>query len=542
MMTESFALGSRSQRVFSVPELAIRVLDFSATQDCARLLRTCRSLHKPAIPYVWHDVDDVRHLLLLLGEAFENPLGGSKTTEPRDVWLVDTIKSNNAFTRFDVYAPHVKTLDVYGSRREHFKIVGWKVLIARARKQALLPNLHTLVTRTSCGSHGPDQLMWVEAFNSPSLINVLITPDKPGMAPTISYEAASAIMRTIEPQVSNLRNIGLFPDYRVGDHSHDGESTFLALLSGDPFYMYIRGASSLQHLSGSLGWMNEEPILILGQLPCLETITISVFDNFGLDFNFELPEDSFPSLHGLYLHGLYTSNAVQILRLKPLLKGLKSLELHMDMDEPEPEHMDYDEWLAEIFFPRLVDAPHVEKLKIDVDDDDSFPLDPYVINRPSLIILSHLPLGFLRLGNLVLNSEALQLNLNEIWPSLTQLEIPAQPVSLAGLPKFVAIPCLQHLEIQLDLQREAVAEPYGLGESSLISLVASKGGKVCSKFADVDYVTRALLSIAPHLTCITWPTPGEDASKKEVRQYECAEILNGYLSSLREINTLRSML
>ncbi|KAG8706655.1 hypothetical protein FRC09_002295 [Ceratobasidium sp. 395] len=542
MTPESSALGSKSQQVFLIPELATRVLDFSATQDCARLLQTCRTLYKLAIPYVWKNVNNARRLLLLLDRAVEARTPSSQQTEPLDVFLLGTMYANNAFARFEVYAPYVKSLDVYGNTRRHFKVIGWKVLIARARNQALLPNLHTIIVQTSYDSCGHDHLMWVETFISPSLVNLAITPDKPGLAPNISYDAASAIMKTILPQVPRLRKIELFPDYDPGnDVSHYRESTLLALLSADPFYTYIRGADCLQHLSGSLGWVNEEPLLILGQLPRLETITLfgHDIDNFNLDSNFELPQDFFPSLHGLYLRGLCHHDAASILRLKPMLKGLKSLELHINMDELEPEG--HDEWLAEIVFPCLIDAPRTEKLEIYPAADAANRLGPFVIDRPSLMVFSPLPLRVLHLRNLVLGSDALQLNLNDIWPSLIHLEIPGQLVALAGLPKFVAIPRLQHLELQLDLQSEPVAKPYAPGESSLVALVASKGGTMCSNSANIDFVASTLLSVAPRLTSVIWPTPGKSASKDEVRQYERAKILNGRLSSLREINTLRSI-
>ncbi|KAG8792089.1 hypothetical protein FRC12_007200 [Ceratobasidium sp. 428] len=159
-------------------------------------------LYKLAIPYVWEEVDNARQLLLLLDAAFENPIDDP---EPREVSLLDTVRSSNAFARFDVYAPYVKSLDVYGNKRKRFKITGWKVLIARSRNHVLLPNLHTLVTQTSCDSHGPDQIMWVAAFNSPSLVNLLIAPSELGGGPAISYEAASVVMRTISPQISKLR-------------------------------------------------------------------------------------------------------------------------------------------------------------------------------------------------------------------------------------------------------------------------------------------------------------------------------------------------
>ncbi|KAG8760483.1 hypothetical protein FRC12_009565 [Ceratobasidium sp. 428] len=211
------------------------------------------------------------------------------------------------------------------------------------------------------------------------------------------------------------------------------------------------------------------------------------------------------------------------------------------MGQLDDTEVDHDEWLAESFFPYLANTPHVEKLKIYLEGDTKHDTEPYEIGESILDILSDLPLQYLQLRGLVLGSEALLLDLEDVWPSLTHLEILGQSVSLTGLPRFLALPCLQHLELQLDLRREALSEPYSLGGSILTTLVGSKGGKVCSKFADIDFVARALLSIAPNLTCVAWPTPGEGASKNEVRQYECAEFLNGHLASLREIDTLRSM-
>ncbi|KAG8796178.1 hypothetical protein FRC12_003769 [Ceratobasidium sp. 428] len=384
--------------------------------------------------------------------------------------------------------------------------------------------------------------MWIGAFASPSLVNLLITPSEPGRAPTISYEAASVLMKGILPQVPKLEKLGLFPDYEVGKYGDEGESNFLAMLSGDQFYMYITGATSLRHLSGSLAWIDDEPLLVLGQLPYLETITVSSADEVSMALEFKLPEDSFPSLRGLFLHKMNPFFAMPILGLTPLLRGLTSLDLHIVMGLLDEEGVDSDSWLAD-FFPCLANAPRVENLKIYLEGQTKHePIEPFEIDEDALDTMSQLPLQYLQLRDLVLGSETLQnMDLDVAWPSLTHLEIPAQSVSLTGLAKFVAIPSLQHLELQLDLQRESVPEYYDLGQSSLVTLVTSKGGKVCSKFADVDFVARALLSMAPRLTCVTWPTPGKNTFKNEILQYERAEILNGYLSSLREINRLQSM-
>ncbi|KAG8702523.1 hypothetical protein FRC08_003436 [Ceratobasidium sp. 394] len=543
MTSRNSALISKSQRTFSTPELVTRILDFSATQSRARLLQTCKILYKAAIPYVWEHVDSAWYLLLLLDAAFEKPMWDARTTEPPEICLLDTHRRNNPFLRFEIYAPYVKSLDVYGRKRKLFDVSGWKVLISRAQQQVLLPNLHTLTIQTLCDSHGPDQLMWIETFASPALTNLLIVPSVPSEAPTISYAAASSIMKTLKPHLPRLQRLSLFPDYEVGGYADKGESNFLALLSGNPFHTYMADATSLRHLSGTLAWTDSESLLILAQLPHLETITIhSGVDEAGMNAGFKLPKNSFPSLRGLYLYNVPPFFVGPIMCLKPLLRGLTSLDLHINMDRLDSTEIDHHDWLNEDFFPCLASALHITELKIWAELGTENSDSPYVIDDTVLPMFSHLPLQSLLLRDMVLPSEALQLDLGTIWPSLTRLEIPGQRVSLASLPRFATLHRLQYLELELDLRNEPIPELHGLKQPALTTLVTSKGGKMCSRFADIDSVARSLLAILPGVTCVTWPEPKEGAPMEEIRQHEFAEYLNGHLSSLREIRALREAL
>ncbi|KAG9091023.1 hypothetical protein FS749_000120 [Ceratobasidium sp. UAMH 11750] len=301
MSSEITNFTSESLQVFSIPELASLVSSLSATQDCARLLRTCKLLYEVALPYVWEHVDGALNLLELMESSYTMPKGYLEQPHT-EIALSDNFYESNPFSRFDVYAPHVKSLDVYGRNRQVFKVTGWAILVSRAHQRVLLPNLHTIVIQTKPreDSFGPDQAMWIGAFASPSLINLLITPSRPRVAPTVSYAAASFILRSVMVHRPALRRLGLYPHMEIGNFGEEGESSFLAFLSGAPFYQYVAGVTSLRHLSGILAWFEDEALKVIGQLTHLETISIySGFDEPGAHGELEMADDSFPSLRGL---------------------------------------------------------------------------------------------------------------------------------------------------------------------------------------------------------------------------------------------------
>ncbi|KAG8737489.1 hypothetical protein FRC10_008110 [Ceratobasidium sp. 414] len=477
----------QAPQVFSIPELATLISSFCTAQDCARLLRTCRLLYKITIPFVWEHVDGARQLLSLVIAAFEKP-GRESRGALREIDLVGSFRIDDPFPRFDIYAPHVRSLNVYGHERNYFKVSGWRVLISHAQERVLLPNLHTLTIQTSCDRHGPDQPMWVGAFASPSLVNLLVVPGGGSDPATVSYSAAAFILDSLMTHRPKLQKLGLFPNLAIGDFGGEGESGLLAFLPGDPFYEYLDGTSSLRHLSSTLAWFQREALPILGQLPHLETMSIYSWPKDAEDHDFEIDDNLFPSLTGLNLYHLAPWDVERVIRLRPLIKGLKSLFLETNLNRLGSEE-DPTEWLNGELFPLLKDAPHITDLNIKVKSP-SRAFNVYEIGESVLTVFSRLPLECLSLDGLILSGGALNVDLGTMWQCLTRLQMPSHHASFAWLLWFAAIPSLQYLEVQLDLQNEHIVDFRGPGQPALTTLVTGSGGKISPTFSDIDLVAR----------------------------------------------------
>ncbi|KAG8711772.1 hypothetical protein FRC09_020411 [Ceratobasidium sp. 395] len=436
--------------------------------------------------------------------------------------------------RFDLYAPHVKHLDVYGPTGVIFKVTGWKVLVARSQRRLLLPNLQTTTIMTTCNSSGPCQPMWVGTFSSPSLVNLEITADNLSNAPTISYHAASFIMKSLTAHCPKIKRLGLFPYSIDGDHAEDAESSLLAFLSGDKFYEYVSTLTSLIHLSCTFAWLQVPALRILGRLPHLESIAVCGVDH--ADDISELTEDLFPMLHRLTLHGSSCSNTLETLGTLSMVKNLTLLHVKLDIDTEDLD-IDEDVWLAEEFFPLLLNAPRLTDVKIDADSSHNRG-DGVKIGESVLRIFQRLPLKSLHLDAISLSNEALRFDLASVWPSVTHLKLPQQDASMTTISCFATLPELRHLELRLDFYYPP--HEFSPTVSPLVILEASFGSAICSNFEDMDRIAHTLLDIFPKLTRIAWA--GDQLPALAVQPaIERVGFLNGHLSTLRELQALKKL-
>ncbi|KAF8599982.1 hypothetical protein BDV93DRAFT_559804 [Ceratobasidium sp. AG-I] len=442
-----------SQRIFRVPELAALICSFTSISDRARLLRVSRTFFDVAIPSVWREVDGVEQLFRLLSTCVMTFNSSNALVE---VQLNIHPRECVPFSRFDLYASHVKSLDIYGSRRDAFRVSGWSLLLDRARQEPLLPNLRTLIIKTPLKSargkpHLPDQLMWIMSFSSPSMTILSTPPTEASKPPTISYRAASAVLKSMTQCHSNIQELSLFPDSLLGCHRDDGENSLLFFVSGKAFYQYLVGANQLRRLSGTMAWLKPEPLLVLGRLPLLESITIySSFDTHDWSDEPEVSEDSFPSLQQLSMHEVDPYDLLQVLRTGNMFQHVTSLDLGFDVTQFLPEEP-VELWMIETLFPVLSNVPHLcdFSLKIPALEDK----EPLTVITPSVLgIFSALPLKSVTLGNMEWPFRSWPHNLGISWPLVTKLSLPDQALSLDLLHRFAVLPQLEYLELKLDVQ------------------------------------------------------------------------------------------
>ncbi|KAG8695631.1 hypothetical protein FRC09_009025 [Ceratobasidium sp. 395] len=354
--------------------------------------------------------------------------------------------------------------------------------------------------------------------------------------PTVSYHAASFIMRSLTSHCPKIEKLGLFPESSDGEHAEDGESSLLAFLSGDNFYEYASILTSLKHLTGTFAWFKVPALQILGQLPHLESIAVYGADDADYEGS-ELTEDLFPTLQSLTLHRSNCFNTLETLGATQVIKNLTLLHVTLDICAGELD-ADDNTWLMEEFFPLLLNTPRLADLKINAHAnyvrDDNF-----VIGESVLRIFQGLPgLKRLHLDEVYLSDEALQFDLASAWPSVTHLKLPGHAASLASLSRFASLPELYHLELQMELYDPT--REYDTTLSPLMVLEASFGSAICSKFEEMDRVLHALLNTFPELTRVVW---ADDPLSRLADQHtiERAGFLNGYLATLRELRALKKL-
>ncbi|KAG8719231.1 hypothetical protein FRC09_011444 [Ceratobasidium sp. 395] len=332
-----------------------------------------------------------------------------------------------------------------------------------------------------------NQPMWVGAFSSPSLVNLLIADGDLWDASIVSYNAASFMTKSLAARHPKLERLELFPSPVADYHVDEGESTLLAFLSGDPFYEYAAHFTSLKHLSCTFAWFEGPALQILGQLPRLEIIDVSGVDDRLETMSPELSKDSFPSLRSLCLHLPYPSDASKTLMITQMVKGLTSLRILLNMEEVTSGINNRPSLMGQ-FFPLLLNAPHVTDLWINADANGELK-DEIEIDGSALEIFRHLPLKSLHLGQIYLSDEALQLDLALVWPSISRLSIPKHPTSLIQLSLFAMLPELRHLELQL-MDHDEFKLEYGGTASGLTVLQAGPNSEFCWNPQRVDRIRR----------------------------------------------------
>ncbi|QRV92039.1 hypothetical protein RhiJN_20057 [Ceratobasidium sp. AG-Ba] len=292
-------------------------------------------------------------------------------------------------------------------------------------------------------------------------------------------------MKSLTKSRAKIETLGLFPDAEYGNHDENGESNFLACLSGDPFYTYAANMTYLRQLVGTSAWLKPPSIQILAQLPLLESITAYRSEDECEDV--DLSEDSFPSLRTLLLRGWFPSEFDTLMDIEGMVGNLTELDIQLDLtpfvDDDDPDEVHWD---MEQFFDNLLQAPFLTKLRIDPDPTGELKRT-FVLDGTSVRSLRKLPLQHLHLGSMLVVTDAFS---EWFWPSMISLHIPKQTGTLVTVYELLLVlPTLESLELELHLKPEPAVQS-ALVQPSLRILKASPESRICSGFKDIDSVAR----------------------------------------------------
>ncbi|KAG8713316.1 hypothetical protein FRC08_013408 [Ceratobasidium sp. 394] len=413
-------------------------------------MRVSHLFFSSAAPFIWKDLYRASDMLLLIS--------GAQTISIMK-GLIELIElphtlNKSHFTRFNVYAPFVKTLIIdheaklspYPKHHESpillDSILNWQILIDYLASETLLPNLRGIEFRYS---NYQTCLNWLRVLLSPSVhsLEAMI------MKPEWPIEVVCTMLQLAGSKSADMNNLFISP--RGFGTSNIGEDADLDSLSQRQLEFFSSFASfrKLRRLRSNIAVLHPQSILVLSELPCLEELMVGVGAAPDLlCYDISLPETAFPSFRKLILENVMSPRWIMDLwSVRAVFKNLETISVAMWPGVHEPEHV--ARWADDLLSRLCSHSPKLSDLSIlfngGDDNEDPFPLSQDVEE----------PLRLLPLRSLMICDAYFEGGcafLSSAWPRIVGLSCDRQRASLADLARFAQnLPNLEKLQLKVEL-------------------------------------------------------------------------------------------
>ncbi|CAE6421061.1 hypothetical protein ACGC1H_006692 [Rhizoctonia solani] len=524
------------QKLVRVPELLSIICTFLGLSECKEVASVSRIWFLAATPVIWKHMVGIHHLLALFPDAEIKQIGVSTIT----IRLPPSLD----FTRFDIYAPLVKSLDLYGDSKHSYDFASWSTL--NQRQRPLLPHLSSLTMRGVSGSRGSgDQLIWTKLLASSTLREVrTVSSGKKRPSPSlVAPVTASLLLSQVICQCPDLQVLSIFPEPALastGNHKEGIFESFL-MLSQPPFHAYLPQARQLRELASNRQILRPDVLPIVASLPLLvhlEIFTLSI----ELDADdISLPEDAFPSLQRLSVY-LGSNQGVTDLWRIPALRQLTSLRIEF-RDQHNDETDDPDNWARNLLSTVAKNSPNLRHLHVNFSLCDSCEDEPCDLGDPDLLEeLSTLPLETVTLESawFGIHDPDVFNYIPTAFPRVTDLRMPTLNAPLNILAYFAKLPRLQHLVLDLYLTHGPEwnlppAIPVGLALHTL----ETKDN--CAPLGDLVSLAKNLLLLWPNLQRVVCPNDEVTGATTKLMRTTLISSLNTSITAIREATKLKKM-
>ncbi|KAG8711939.1 hypothetical protein FRC08_015228 [Ceratobasidium sp. 394] len=491
--------------IFTNSDLLDRVTQGLSPRHCVNLLRVSQLFFAVAAPLVWRKVEGVHHLLALLPRA---DIRFSPIYRKRVEYMDLSGTRSQNLARFRLYAPFVKSLEVYGRDSQEYEVKGGEVLVQYAEDGTLLPNLLHLTLTAPFRIKDHHQMFWIQTFLAPSTLDVRVIRTLRRLSP-VRIQIARRILTRISEIAPNIQRLSLFTAAEGIDSPGDaGMASLLELPLSDCF----KNLPALQEITSTEAILGANVFRAVSGLAELKVLDIWVFGQIGaiweeLDLS-SLPLNPFPALEHFSIRGTDFERDRSIFSTLPLFSNLSSLQLGFNV-RPTPQEEGAAPWEYQLIELIARECPRLTALNIvfdeDLDHQDSADLLKLAPDGgTALSSMSKLPLKTVHLSNAVLGplagpnsvrADALQL----AWPLVTELRMPHLRAGFEELYKFSQLPNLQELALGLNLRRNRLNDDFfgrPIGSSSLRTL---RGSTITDINTAPDISARALRHCWPNL-------------------------------------------
>ncbi|KAG8713294.1 hypothetical protein FRC09_018886 [Ceratobasidium sp. 395] len=481
--------GSKTHKLFEVPELLGTIYGYTDRRRWPRLLRISRAFFLAGAPLIWEEVVGIQRILRLLPSvSFRIHLDADRDEIRHGTIVVSSnLEEPTEFTRFDLYARFVKRLKVFSPDMASYRVTGWRHLSDQAKSRAFLPNLLELVITPT--SRGMDQhlFLWIRMFLSPSLTLIVVEATPDGSLSTIPGLAVKALLGHVGATCQNLRHLQLFSAAAEdGDAKRERSDYLFADFWERSFFERLAGLR-LQKLGCTTELLSPEWIHLLGEFSPLKSLVLYRV------YNHEIADSGPKVLPRLEHFGIYFASCDDVKAVAGLgfLASLKSLTIVFREIGVVVE----DGWEKSIILSISRNNPELTKLHLKFD----------YLSIPNM--LSFRPLGSLPLtevclkGDICVPKDQLE-DLATIWPNVTRFEMwdtyGPEPLDLGDLLHFTKLPRVQHLALPVSwlFGIPPLATPVG-PSYTLRTLEVLKH----------DFDTDFDVSLLAQLTIILWQIP-----------------------------------
>ncbi|KAG8729927.1 hypothetical protein FRC12_020620 [Ceratobasidium sp. 428] len=422
-----------ASNAINTPELFSLVCSYADAPTCVALLRVSKSHFSAAVSFVWKNLESPVHLLRLIPNIIIQDGAGVTIDGKFEITLPPYVGAD--FSRFDVYAPHVRCLRI---RTAFHKLKTWDTLVSRSRLGPLLPRLSSLKL-LQVPQHQTDpltnELMWMMVFLNQAVTSVYFIQETGAWNPVVSAPGFRSLVDMISRTCPNLEDLSL-PSI---DHNVNEEHQLLHIIPNQQISQYSLPLSGLRKLETGLWIFCEEIIREIGSLAQLNHLILRP-DKHDLELPEHPPVDetAFRALRTLNIDFVDWDDVETLLSYQSLVRNLTTFHIGC------PYMVSTIAWQRVAVLFSIRNMPELCNLDIEFDSPTS---GSHRLNPGDFFgVLSQLPLQTIRIVGVGF-SDLSRLNLDKVFPTVAELRLPHQKADLKVLSCFAVMPSLKHLAI-----------------------------------------------------------------------------------------------
>ncbi|KAF8604319.1 hypothetical protein BDV93DRAFT_606018 [Ceratobasidium sp. AG-I] len=471
------------------------ICDLLEVPDWMALMLTCKSTFATAASHIWANLDGVQVLTDLLVEATE--------AEGNDVTPSDTAID---FSRFDIYAPLVRHLCVYGRTSKYLRGEYRRRCAQRSQQNALFPKLESITMRTSDLHHDSDALMWIEVLATPTLAELRVIPiQKHGATAFVSYSATANVSKLLSDLCPRIKKLELFPSNIANNENID---TDLDVLWQSSLRRSFESLVYLREVTTNITLVDHGGLAILGALPCLQKLSIDGSLDQLQDLQLSMPDNSFLALSNLSLVQVKPDSLLALMGVLPLVRRLISVSLIQRFNFSEDYYYDKSSlrkrWLSDNLPLFIRNSPSLQRFSYDAGQSSQYTeRSPFEIEGTFLLqAISKSHLEYISLLGLDFNLDFIQ-GIATACPSLIELQIPEVLVLNQDLHWLARLPKLRRLSVRLSFHDLPLNWHSFNGPLEALENTTSNINE--PELVDSEQAAKFLLSSWPNLRLVVWP-------------------------------------